>query len=120
MGLSRTDCAMKVSSGDGGAILEDVPHLTDWLPDLPVSIVKVEEMDPCTAGADVKRDATRCMVLLVGSFFLLINVCRVTMSLQVFSDQEKSESLGLCMHVDYLIVEALLVCLSVSFPYLDM
>uniref|UniRef100_A0A7I4B1S1 ATP-dependent 6-phosphofructokinase n=1 Tax=Physcomitrium patens TaxID=3218 RepID=A0A7I4B1S1_PHYPA len=25
----------KVSAGDGGAVLEDVPHLTDWLPDLP-------------------------------------------------------------------------------------
>lgn len=29
--------AVKVSSGTGGAVLEDVPHLTDWLPDLAVS-----------------------------------------------------------------------------------
>jgi len=26
--------------GTGGAVLEDVPHLTDWLPDLPVRIRK--------------------------------------------------------------------------------
>ena len=30
--------AAKVSSGAGGAVFEDVPHLTDWLPELPVSI----------------------------------------------------------------------------------
>ncbi|KAG0577167.1 hypothetical protein KC19_5G135900 [Ceratodon purpureus] len=29
------DCPVKVISGAGGAILEDVPHLTDWLPNLP-------------------------------------------------------------------------------------
>jgi 6-phosphofructokinase 1 len=33
--LSRMDCATKEFSGDGGAVLEDVPHLTDWLPNLP-------------------------------------------------------------------------------------
>ncbi len=27
----------KILTGSGGAVLEDVPHLTDWLPDLPVS-----------------------------------------------------------------------------------
>ncbi len=27
----------KIVKGAGGAILEDVPHITDWLPDLPVS-----------------------------------------------------------------------------------
>jgi len=27
----------KILTGSGGALLEDVPHLTDWLPDLPVS-----------------------------------------------------------------------------------
>jgi hypothetical protein len=26
----------KILTGSGGAVLEDVPHLTDWLPDLPV------------------------------------------------------------------------------------
>lgn len=26
----------KILIGSGGAVLEDVPHLTDWLPDLPV------------------------------------------------------------------------------------
>lgn len=31
-------CATKVSAGKGGAVLEDVPHLTDWLPNLRVSI----------------------------------------------------------------------------------
>jgi 6-phosphofructokinase 1 len=25
----------KIVKGAGGAILEDVPHITDWLPDLP-------------------------------------------------------------------------------------
>ena len=28
----------KILVGAGGAVLEDVPHLTDWLPDLPVRI----------------------------------------------------------------------------------
>jgi hypothetical protein len=28
----------KIFTGSGGAVLEDVPHLTDWLPDLPVRI----------------------------------------------------------------------------------
>lgn len=28
----------KTKTGSGGAVLEDVPHLTDWLPDLPVRI----------------------------------------------------------------------------------
>lgn len=36
MALSM-DNGSKVITGAGGAILEDVPHLTDWLPDLPVS-----------------------------------------------------------------------------------
>jgi hypothetical protein len=35
MALSMDD---KISTGGGGAVLEDVPHLTDWLPDLPVSV----------------------------------------------------------------------------------
>lgn len=29
----------KVSTGSGGAVLEDVPHLTDWLPDLLVRVL---------------------------------------------------------------------------------
>lgn len=29
----------KILKGSGGAILEDVPHLTDWLPKLPVSLL---------------------------------------------------------------------------------
>jgi hypothetical protein len=28
----------KIVKGAGGAILEDVPHLTDWLPGLPVRL----------------------------------------------------------------------------------
>ena len=29
---------MKVIQGEAGYVLEDVPHLTDYLPDLPVSV----------------------------------------------------------------------------------
>lgn len=36
MGSSDNDSEMKVSTGDAGYILEDVPHLTDYIPDLPV------------------------------------------------------------------------------------
>ena len=35
MAVSTTD-EKKVLKGHCGAVLEDVPHLTDWLPDLPV------------------------------------------------------------------------------------
>lgn len=37
MALSIND--EKRITGAGGAVLEDVPHLTDWLPDLPVRIL---------------------------------------------------------------------------------
>ncbi len=33
---AATSKTSKISTGSGGAVLEDVPHLTDWLPDLPV------------------------------------------------------------------------------------
>lgn len=29
---------MKIVHGDAGYVLEDVPHLTDFIPDLPVSL----------------------------------------------------------------------------------
>lgn len=29
---------LKVVNGDAGYVLEDVPHLTDYIPDLPVRI----------------------------------------------------------------------------------
>ncbi|CAK9233835.1 unnamed protein product [Sphagnum troendelagicum] len=32
---AATSKTSKISTGSGGAVLEDVPHLTDWLPDLP-------------------------------------------------------------------------------------
>jgi hypothetical protein len=35
MAVSTTD-EKKILKGRCGAVLEDVPHLTDWLPDLPV------------------------------------------------------------------------------------
>lgn len=28
---------LKIVTGDAGYVLEDVPHLTDYLPDLPVT-----------------------------------------------------------------------------------
>jgi hypothetical protein len=37
--LSRMDCATKEFLGDEGDVLEDVPHLTDWLPNFLVSIL---------------------------------------------------------------------------------
>lgn len=30
---------MKVETGDAGYVLEDVPHLTDYIPNLPVSYI---------------------------------------------------------------------------------
>jgi hypothetical protein len=33
---AATSKTSKISTGSGGAVLEDVPHLTDWLPDIPV------------------------------------------------------------------------------------
>lgn len=37
MGLSAGDTLMmKIVNGDAGYVLEDVPHLTDFIPDLPV------------------------------------------------------------------------------------
>jgi hypothetical protein len=33
---------VKLMSGEAGYVLEDVPHVSDYLPDLPVSTV-----DPC-------------------------------------------------------------------------
>jgi hypothetical protein len=35
MSVKATETS-KILTGSGGAVLEDVPHLTDWLPDLPV------------------------------------------------------------------------------------
>lgn len=29
---------MKIVKGDAGYVLEDVPHLTDYIPDLPVTL----------------------------------------------------------------------------------
>lgn len=31
-------CEMKVEKGEAGYVLEDVPHLTDYIPDLPVCV----------------------------------------------------------------------------------
>lgn len=33
----KTVISKKIVTGDAGYVLEDVPHLTDYLPDLPVS-----------------------------------------------------------------------------------
>lgn len=52
--LSRMDCAKKFSSGKGGAVLEDVPHLTDWLDNLPVSILGCR-IGRYTTGLDIER-----------------------------------------------------------------
>lgn len=49
----------KVSAGDGGAVLEDVPHLTDWLPDLPV-IIPSRGMGSYETGFDVERLGDIC------------------------------------------------------------
>lgn len=37
--------AVKQVSGEAGYVLEDVPHVSDYLPDLPVSAA-----DPCQGG----------------------------------------------------------------------
>lgn len=37
MGSSGAKLEPKVEVGDGGYVLEDVPHLTDYIPHLPVS-----------------------------------------------------------------------------------
>lgn len=34
---NNISCQMKVEKGEAGYVLEDVPHLTDYIPDLPVS-----------------------------------------------------------------------------------
>lgn len=36
MGSSNSDYKAKVVSGDAGYVLEDVPHFSDYIPDLPV------------------------------------------------------------------------------------
>lgn len=33
------NCEMKVVTGDAGYVLEDVPHLTDYIPNLPVRYI---------------------------------------------------------------------------------
>lgn len=33
------DLQMKLENGNAGFVLEDVPHLTDYIPDLPVRII---------------------------------------------------------------------------------
>lgn len=35
---SQNNYQMKVATGEFGYVLEDVPHLTDYIPDLTVSI----------------------------------------------------------------------------------
>lgn len=32
---------MKVETGDAGYVLEDVPHLSDYIPNLPVSCLQL-------------------------------------------------------------------------------
>lgn len=36
--MGEEEKMMKVEKGEYGYVLEDVPHLTDYIPDLPVSI----------------------------------------------------------------------------------
>ncbi|KAJ0568035.1 putative 6-phosphofructokinase [Helianthus annuus] len=32
---NNISCQMKIETGEAGYVLEDVPHLTDYIPDLP-------------------------------------------------------------------------------------
>lgn len=36
MASSESSSQMKIVNGDAGYVLEDVPHLSDYVPDLPV------------------------------------------------------------------------------------
>lgn len=38
MGTGGVETMMKVEKGEYGYVLEDVPHLSDYIPDLPVSL----------------------------------------------------------------------------------
>ncbi|KAF5803451.1 putative 6-phosphofructokinase [Helianthus annuus] len=33
---NNISCQMKIETGEAGYVLEDVPHLTDYIPDLPI------------------------------------------------------------------------------------
>lgn len=39
MGTEEKNTQMKVETGEYGYVLEDVPHLTDYIDDLPVSFL---------------------------------------------------------------------------------
>ena len=58
MAVSTTD-ERKVLKGHCGAVLEDVPHLTDWLPDLPV---RSEGRLTCSLPADRTNFARKTVV----------------------------------------------------------
>ncbi|WOL04770.1 hypothetical protein Cni_G13492 [Canna indica] len=45
---------MKIEYGDGGYILEDVPHLTDYLPHLPVYF-ESNEVHACIVTCSTER-----------------------------------------------------------------
>ena len=46
----RNDTKMKLVPGSAGYVLEDVPHLTDYLPDLPVLFLLLLLL--CVFGTD--------------------------------------------------------------------
>ncbi|KAA3477508.1 ATP-dependent 6-phosphofructokinase 3-like [Gossypium australe] len=50
------DTQMKLATGEGGYVLEDVPHLTDYLPDLPYF---VNDDDTVTQKIVVHKDSPR-------------------------------------------------------------
>jgi hypothetical protein len=95
--------AAKLSAGKGGAVLEDVPHLTDWLPNLRVSILD-RRMVWCTTGSDI--------VLLDAVHHYMVPFCNnrccsfrrwmfggLVWQFLVLLSREKFESLRLCLEV---------------------
>jgi len=62
----------KIVKGAGGAILEDVPHITDWLPDLPVShCFKLSQCARRPSLASMTKEETRTHAFFFRSSFML-------------------------------------------------
>lgn len=69
----------KIVTGDAGYVLEDVPHLTDYVPDLPVHM-----LFPCLSSPLFIM--LNCMWFLVGNIIILISCQSLLFSSHVFCD----------------------------------
>ena len=83
--------AAKLSAGKGGAVLEDVPHLTDWLPNLRVSILD-RRMVWCTTGSVLLDAVHHYRVPFCNKSVLLLSAMNVwRFSMTIFSTFIKGE-----------------------------